>query len=71
LPFGAGLGVVAGKVIGIAHLGRLTDAMARSGIATAEMAMFDLGLPIKFGSGVAAAQEVYSGSSSASQKEAA
>jgi len=60
--FGTGLGEVAGKVFRIGHLGMLTDVMALSGIATAEMCMADLGLDITLGSGVAAAQEVYRGS---------
>ncbi len=59
MAFGTGLGDVAGKVFRIGHLGSMTDAMALSGIATAEMVMADLGLPIQLGSGVAAAQEVY------------
>ncbi|MEX2697197.1 L-aspartate--glyoxylate aminotransferase BhcA [Rhizobium mongolense] len=59
VAFGAGLGEVAGKVFRIGHLGSLTDVMALSGIATAEMVMVDLGLSIKLGSGVAAAQEHY------------
>ncbi len=59
VSFGGGLGKVAGKVFRIGHLGSLTDVMALSGIATAEMAMVDLGYPIKLGSGVAAAQEYY------------
>ncbi len=59
VAFGAGLGAVAGKVFRIGHLGSLTDVMALSGIATAEMAMADLGLDIEPGSGVAAAQQVY------------
>lgn len=59
MAFGTGLGDVAGKVFRIGHLGMLTDAMALSGIATAEMVMADLGLPIQLGSGVAAAQQVY------------
>lgn len=59
VAFGVGLGEVAGKVFRIGHLGSLTDVMALSGIATAEMCMADLGLPITLGSGVAAAQEVY------------
>ena len=58
VAFGVGLGDVAGKVFRIGHLGSLTDVMALSGIATAEMCMVDLGLDIKLGSGVAAAQEV-------------
>jgi len=59
VAFGAGLGNVAGKVFRIGHLGSLTDVMALSGIATAEMVMADLGLEITLGSGVAAAQAVY------------
>ena len=59
VALGAGLGKVAGKVFRIGHLGSLTDVMTLSGIATAEMVMVDLGLNIRLGSGVAAAQEVY------------
>jgi alanine-glyoxylate transaminase/serine-glyoxylate transaminase/serine-pyruvate transaminase len=71
VAFGVGLGEVAGKVFRIGHLGSLTDVMALSGIATAEMVMADLGLPIKLGSGVAAAQETYSASAAQTAKEAA
>jgi len=59
VSFGAGLGQVAGKLFRIGHLGSLTDVMALSGIATAEMCMVDLGLDITLGAGVAAAQEHY------------
>lgn len=59
VAFGVGLGEVAGKVFRIGHLGLLTDVMALSGIATAEMVMADLGMDVVLGSGVAAAQEVY------------
>ncbi|SFR46763.1 L-aspartate--glyoxylate aminotransferase BhcA [Litoreibacter janthinus] len=59
VAFGVGLGLVAGKVFRIGHLGSLTDVMTLSGIATAEMVMADLGLDITLGSGVAAAQEIY------------
>ena len=59
MAFGVGLGEVAGKVFRIGHLGSLTDAMMLSGLATAEMVMADLGLDVKLGSGVAAAQEFY------------
>ena len=59
VAFGVGLGEVAGKVFRIGHLGSLTDVMALSGIATAEMVMADLDFPIRLGSGVAAAQEYY------------
>ncbi|WP_265518289.1 L-aspartate--glyoxylate aminotransferase BhcA [Nitratireductor luteus] len=59
VAFGVGLGEVAGKLFRIGHLGSMTDVMALSGIATAEMVMADLGLPVTLGSGVAAAQEHY------------
>lgn len=59
VSFGAGLGSVAGKLFRIGHLGSLTDVMALSGIATAEMAMVDLGLDVTLGAGVAAAQDHY------------
>jgi len=71
VAFGVGLGEVAGKVFRIGHLGSLTDVMALSGIATAEMCMADLGLNIQLGSGVAAAQEYYRGHPAAVQKDAA
>ena len=71
VAFGVGLGEVAGKVFRIGHLGSLTDVMTLSGIATAEMCMADLGLDIKLGSGVAAAQEYYRAHPALTQKDAA
>lgn len=71
VAFGVGLGEVAGKVFRIGHLGSLTDVMALSGIATAEMAMVDLGLDIKLGAGVAAAQDHYRAASPAEIRVAA
>lgn len=71
VAFGVGLGEVAGKVFRIGHLGSLTDVMMLSGIATAEMCMVDLGLDIKLGSGVAAAQEVYRATPAKQIKDAA
>lgn len=71
VAFGVGLGEVAGKVFRIGHLGSLTDVMALSGIATAEMAMVDLGLPVRLGSGVASAQEFYRSSQNTVQTKAA
>jgi len=71
VAFGVGLGEVAGKVFRIGHLGSLTDVMMLSGIATVEMVMVDLGLDIKLGSGVAAAQQVYRTSLPAAAKAAA
>jgi alanine-glyoxylate transaminase / serine-glyoxylate transaminase / serine-pyruvate transaminase len=71
MAFGVGLGEVAGKVFRIGHLGSLTDAMMLSGLATVEMCMVDLGLPVRLGSGVAAAQAVYMAPRGASAREAA
>ena len=71
VAFGTGLGEVAGKVFRIGHLGSLTDVMALSGLATAEMVMADLGLDIRLGSGVAAAQDYYRGCRSETRKAAA
>ncbi len=59
VSFGGGLGDVAGKLFRIGHVGAMTDVMALSGIATAEMVMSDLGYDIVLGSGVSAAQKVY------------
>ncbi|MEP3056336.1 L-aspartate--glyoxylate aminotransferase BhcA [Ascidiaceihabitans sp.] len=71
VAFGVGLGDVAGKVFRIGHLGSLTDVMMLSGLATAEMCMADLGLDIKLGSGVAAAQEYYRANPATAIKDAA
>ncbi len=71
VAFGVGLGEVAGKVFRIGHLGSLTDVMTLSGLATAEMCMADLGLGIRLGSGVAAAQEFYRAHPAETRKEAA
>ncbi|MCI2398419.1 L-aspartate--glyoxylate aminotransferase BhcA [Aliiroseovarius subalbicans] len=71
VAFGVGLGEVAGKVFRIGHLGSLTDVMTLSGLGAAEMCMADLGLNIKLGSGVAAAQEYYRANPAASRKNAA
>jgi alanine-glyoxylate transaminase/serine-glyoxylate transaminase/serine-pyruvate transaminase len=71
VAFGTGLGDVAGKVFRIGHLGSLTEVMTLSGLATAEMVMVDLGLPVKLGSGVAAAQEHYRQGAVDAEKKAA
>jgi alanine-glyoxylate transaminase/serine-glyoxylate transaminase/serine-pyruvate transaminase len=56
LSLGAGLSQVAGKLFRIGHLGDLNELMLLGAIAGSEMAMFDLGMKIEPGSGVAAAQ---------------
>lgn len=71
VAFGTGLGEVAGKVFRIGHLGSLTDAMALLAISVAEMCLADMDLPVKLGSGVAAAQEHYRLTAGASLSKAA
>jgi len=71
VAFGVGLGEVAGKVFRIGHLGMLSDVLALAGLATVEMCMVDLGLDVKLGSGVAAAQEYYRGHPASEVKAAA
>ena len=61
LSLGTGLSQLSGKVFRIGHLGSVTELMLVSGIAGAEMAMFDAGIGIELGSGVAAAQSWYIG----------
>ncbi len=59
LSFGAGLSKVAGKVFRIGHLGLISEIQLLGGIAGAEMAMRDVGIDVKAGSGVGAASEYY------------
>lgn len=56
---GAGLNKMAGKLFRIGHLGDLNEITLLAGIAGAEMAMHDVGIKVKLGSGVAAAQEYW------------
>jgi alanine-glyoxylate transaminase/serine-glyoxylate transaminase/serine-pyruvate transaminase len=56
LALSVSLGKIAGKAFRIGHLGDMNEMMILTPIAGAEMAMHDLGLKVKFGSGVAAAQ---------------
>jgi alanine-glyoxylate transaminase/serine-glyoxylate transaminase/serine-pyruvate transaminase len=56
LSLGAGLSQVAGKLFRIGHLGDLNDLMVLGALSGAEMAMKDVGIDIRLGSGVAAAQ---------------
>ncbi len=59
LSLGAGLSKVAGKVFRIGHIGDLNELMLLGAIGGAEMAMADVGIPLRLGSGVAAAQAVW------------
>jgi alanine-glyoxylate transaminase / serine-glyoxylate transaminase / serine-pyruvate transaminase len=47
---------MAGKLFRIGHLGDLNDLMVLGALAGAEMAVLDVGMEIKLGSGVATAQ---------------
>lgn len=57
LSLGLGLNKLAGRVFRIGHLGDLNELMLLSAISGAEMAMRDIGMDIKSGSGIGAAQE--------------
>ncbi|MEO0329009.1 MAG: aminotransferase class V-fold PLP-dependent enzyme [Pseudomonadota bacterium] len=59
LSLGAGLNKVAGKVFRIGHLGDLNEIMVLQALAGAEMAMWDCGINVELGSGVAAAQATF------------
>jgi alanine-glyoxylate transaminase/serine-glyoxylate transaminase/serine-pyruvate transaminase len=69
LSLGAGLSQVAGKVFRIGHLGDLNDLMVLGALCGAEMAMRDVGIDIKLGSGVAAAQAYFRSTIMAKEKK--
>jgi alanine-glyoxylate transaminase / serine-glyoxylate transaminase / serine-pyruvate transaminase len=71
LCLGAGLNKVAGKVFRIGHLGDLNEIMCLTAIAGSEMAMRDLNIPVKAGSGVAAAMEYYRGANATAELKTA
>lgn len=57
--FGSGLAILAGKVFRIGHLGDLNEGMCLTALAVAELSLAEAGVRLDFGSGVAAAQRVY------------
>jgi len=57
LSLGIGLGDVKGKVFRIGHLGSLNEMDLLGGLAGVEMMLTELGVPLKLGSGLGAAQE--------------
>ncbi|BCX80898.1 alanine-glyoxylate transaminase/serine-glyoxylate transaminase/serine-pyruvate transaminase [Methylomarinovum caldicuralii] len=59
LSLGGGLSEVAGKVFRIGHLGDVNELMLASAIVGAEMAMRDVGIDVKPGSGITAAMEYW------------
>jgi alanine-glyoxylate transaminase/serine-glyoxylate transaminase/serine-pyruvate transaminase len=71
LSLGLGLAKLNGKVFRIGHLGDLNELMVLSALGATELAMCDLGLPIKAGSGVGAAIEHFHQSAAGASKPAA
>lgn len=63
VSFGIGLGQMMGRAFRIGHLGSITDTMILGGLATIEMAMYDLKYPVELGSGTSAAQRHFAGTS--------
>ena len=57
--FGGGLGLLAGQVFRIGHLGDLNEVSCLAALAAAELALVDAGADIELGAGVAAAQRHY------------
>jgi len=69
LALGAGLSKVAGKLFRIGHLGDLNELMLMGAIAGAEMAMLDVGVKVKSGSGVGAASDYWRNNDPISKKK--
>jgi alanine-glyoxylate transaminase/serine-glyoxylate transaminase/serine-pyruvate transaminase len=63
LSLGVGLGAVRGKVFRIGHLGSLNELELLGGLAGVEMMLRELGVPVRLGAGLAAAQEFLLGRS--------
>jgi len=57
MSLGVGLGAVKGKVFRIGHLGSLNELELLGGLAGVELMLKDIGIPVRLGVGVAAAQE--------------
>ena len=57
MSLGMGLGAVKGKVFRIGHLGSLNELELLGGLAGVEMMLKELGVPVRLGAGLAAAQE--------------
>ena len=56
LSLGVGLGAVKGRVFRIGHLGSLNELDLLGGLAGVELALRDLGVPVRLGAGLAAAE---------------
>ena len=71
LALGTGLSEVAGKLFRIGHLGDLNELMCLGAVTGAEMAMRDVGIEVRPGSGAAAAEEYYRKADTQSMAKAA
>jgi alanine-glyoxylate transaminase / serine-glyoxylate transaminase / serine-pyruvate transaminase len=59
MSLGMGLSKVAGRVFRIGHIGNINEIMILQALAGCEMALLDVGISVRPGSGVAAAQEYF------------
>jgi alanine-glyoxylate transaminase/serine-glyoxylate transaminase/serine-pyruvate transaminase len=59
MSLGMGLSKVAGRVFRIGHIGNINEIMILQALAGCEMALRDVGISVRPGSGVAAAQEYF------------
>jgi alanine-glyoxylate transaminase / serine-glyoxylate transaminase / serine-pyruvate transaminase len=59
LSLGVGLSKVAGRVFRIGHIGHINELMILQALAGCEMALRDVGIDVRPGSGVGAAQEYF------------
>jgi alanine-glyoxylate transaminase/serine-glyoxylate transaminase/serine-pyruvate transaminase len=59
LSLGVGLSKVAGRVFRIGHIGHINELMILQALAGVEMALRDVGIDVRPGSGVGAAQEYF------------
>ena len=57
LSLGTGLARLKGRAFRIGHLGWLNELIVLGTIAGTEMALYELGLPIRLGSGVGACEQ--------------
>ena len=61
VTFAGGQGVLAGKIIRMAHLGYCDDLDVISALSALEMALSDMGCDIPLGAGIKAAEDILSG----------
>jgi alanine-glyoxylate transaminase/serine-glyoxylate transaminase/serine-pyruvate transaminase len=59
MSLGVGLSKVAGRVFRIGHIGNINEIMMVQALGGCEMALRDAGIPVRAGSGVAAAEEYF------------